>query len=129
MSRQIDENFIERTMVIKKMLKILLMCLIISFSITSFAQSKHAALWNFGDFCLDFNTNPVSMHELTGSCNHAKWYVDQNGKKVLELNVNGLFDNDDNLILPYTTEEKNSAFFPVPMDDNSVFFFTTKFIR
>lgn len=102
--------------------------MLVAFPILDYAQSKHAALWHIGDYCLDFNSVSPIFYQFTflnvasATTSSGKWYVDSKGK----LSVIANYVENKMMVIDESTNafdeidsdyQYNDGFF-VPMPDN-----------
>jgi len=69
-------------------------------NINSFAQSKQAAIWHVGNKRLDFNTNPVTVTDITsffGKTNSAS-IANTNGKLLFHYYLETIYDKNLSII-------------------------------
>ena len=115
----------------------MIVCLIAVHTIicnTSNAQSKHAALWRIGSYCLDFKGNTPSFHphkledKIDGKTSNCVWYVDSDGSlSVVAGYENGkiaIYDKDTEKFNELTSEYQlgDGFFVPMPGDESKVFY-------
>jgi hypothetical protein len=109
-----------------------IVAILITFFNSAFAQSKHAALWNFhDDIYLDFNTMPATERKNNPDLKDAVWYVDSEGEIALVVKDYQVYNKE--MVLVKNSESftalldkagsQNFFFIPVPTDENLVYLF------
>ncbi len=87
-------------------------------------QSKHLSLMRLGNYCFDFDSNPVSISELSDNLNNTQWYVDSNGVlRLIAYNKNGSVYNSNMELVSGTERKHVSLFVPKPGNSNLVYCF------
>lgn len=118
---------------------IMIVCLIVVHTIicnTANAQSKHAALWRSGSYCLDFNGNQPTYHphnladKIDGYSEtfDCVWYTDSNGVLTIVAGYGdgkiAIYNKNTELFDELNTEcQLGVGFFvPMPGDESKVFY-------
>lgn len=104
--------------------------ILIAFSFSANAQSRHASVWNLCNFHFDFGNESSVISEIPSYLKNSVYYVDKNGDTRLILRNNGLYNGKLERI---STEENPISwdyqhnfptfFVPNPTDENYVFLF------
>ena len=121
---------------VKKHLSIIkttgIIVILVVFALSTSAQSKHASLYQVGNDCLDFKTNPPTFYTFdyrnynNPDLSAMIWYVDNEGDVSVIINRNSgeiaFLDKASKQFQTIAYQFTNGFFVPMPEDESQVFY-------